>query len=77
MDPEVLSSCCTRKPDPGHSQSPYDAAPFADFLFNQLSPGVMIIDQKVSVSVAIEELLLIWAVSDAEEWHNLIVDLPL
>ena len=50
---------------------------FADFIINQRSPGVLIIAQKVSVSVAIEELLLIWAASDTEEWINLIVDLPL
>jgi predicted nuclease of predicted toxin-antitoxin system len=50
---------------------------FADFIGNQKSFGVMIIAQKVNVNVAIEELLLIWAASDAEEWLNLIVDLPL
>ena len=50
---------------------------FADLIVNQRSPGVVIIAQKVNVGVAIEELLLIWAASDAEEWLNLIVDLPL
>jgi hypothetical protein len=50
---------------------------FADFIVNQKSSGVAIIAQKVDVRVAIEELLLIWAASDAEEWINLIVDLPL
>jgi len=50
---------------------------FADFIVNEKSPGVVIIAQKVSVNAAIEELLLIWATSDAEEWINLIVDLPL
>ena len=50
---------------------------FADFIVNEKSPGVVIIAQKVSVSAAIEELLLIWSASDAEEWINLIVDLPL
>ena len=50
---------------------------FANFIVNVKSPGLVIIAQKVSVNVAIAELLLIWAVSDAEEWHNLIVDLPL
>lgn len=50
---------------------------FADLIGNQKSSGVVIIAQKVDVSVAIEELLLIWAASDAEEWINLIVDLPL
>ena len=37
----------------------------------------MIVAQRVSINVAIEELLLVWAASDAEEWVNLIVDLPL
>jgi len=50
---------------------------FEDFIVSQKSPGVAMIAQKVSVTVAIEELLLIWAASDAEEWINLIVDLPL
>jgi len=50
---------------------------FANFIVNEKSPGVMIIAQKVSVNAAIEELLLIWAASDAQEWRNLIVDLPL
>ena len=50
---------------------------FADFIVNEKSPGVVIIAQKVSVNVAIEELLLIWVASDADEWINLIVDLPL
>lgn len=50
---------------------------FGDFIVNQKSSGVLIISQKVSVNVAIEELLLVWAASDADEWTNLIVDLPL
>jgi hypothetical protein len=50
---------------------------FADFILYQSSPGVLIIAQTVSVRVAIEELLLVWAASDSEEWRNLIVELPL
>jgi len=50
---------------------------FAEFILNQESPGVLIIAQNVSVSTAIEELLLVWGASDREEWINLIVDLPL
>ena len=50
---------------------------FANFIVNQESPGVVIIAQKVNVNAAIEELLLVWAASQAEEWLNLIVDLPL
>jgi len=50
---------------------------FANFVVNHESPGVVIIAQKVNVNAAIEELLLVWAASQAEEWLNLIVDLPL
>ncbi len=50
---------------------------FADFITGNTSPGVFIISQKISVGTAIEELLLIWAASDHEEWANRIVDLPL
>jgi predicted nuclease of predicted toxin-antitoxin system len=50
---------------------------FADFILHHSSPGVFIIAQTVSVQVAIEELLLMWAASESEEWRNLIVELPL
>ncbi|HLA12378.1 MAG TPA: DUF5615 family PIN-like protein [Pyrinomonadaceae bacterium] len=50
---------------------------FASFIVGNTSPGVFIVTQKLSVSIAIEELVLIWAASDSEEWVNLIVDLPL
>src|SRR5712691_10926363 len=50
---------------------------FADFILHHTSPGVLIIAQNVSVRVAIEELLLVWAASESEEWRNLIVELPL
>jgi len=50
---------------------------FADFILQHSSPGVFIIAQTVSVRVAIEELLLVWAASESEEWRNLIVELPL
>ena len=50
---------------------------FADFILHHSSPGVVIIAQTVSVRVAIEELLLVWAASESAEWRNLIVELPL
>ena len=49
----------------------------ADFILHHSSPGVFIIAQTVSVRVAIEELLLVWAASESEEWRNLILELPL
>ena len=50
---------------------------FADFILQHSGPGVFIIAQTLSVRVAIEELLLVWAASESEEWRNLIVELPL
>jgi predicted nuclease of predicted toxin-antitoxin system len=50
---------------------------FADFILHHSSPGVFIIAQTMSVRAAIEELLLVWAASESEEWRNLIVELPL
>jgi predicted nuclease of predicted toxin-antitoxin system len=50
---------------------------FADFILYHSSPGVFIIPQTLSVRVAIEELLLVWAASESAEWRNLIVGLPL
>jgi predicted nuclease of predicted toxin-antitoxin system len=50
---------------------------FADFIRQHSSPGVFVIAQTVSVRVAIEELLLVWAASEREEWRNLLVQLPL
>ena len=50
---------------------------FADFILHHSSPGVFIIAQTVSVRMAIEALVLVWAASESEEWRNLIIELPL
>ncbi|HEX8070281.1 MAG TPA: DUF5615 family PIN-like protein [Pyrinomonadaceae bacterium] len=52
-------------------------AHFARFIVAQTSPGLIIVPQHLQPATAIEELLLIWAVSEAEEWPNRIVYLPL
>jgi hypothetical protein len=41
------------------------------------SPGLFLIPQTVSVSAGIEQLVLIWAASEAEEWQDQLVWLPL
>jgi hypothetical protein len=43
----------------------------------QDSSGVFLIPQSLPLSRAIDELVLIWSASEAEEWHNLLVWLPL
>ena len=76
-DPEVLALAAhagrvlvthDRKTMPKH---------FAEFIGQTTSSGLIVIPQKLPVRVAIEDLLLIWTASEAEEWHNRIQVLPL
>ena len=50
---------------------------FAEFIMQKTSSGVIVIPQKLSIRVAVDDLLLIWATSEAEEWMNRIQSLPL
>jgi hypothetical protein len=50
---------------------------FAEFIANNQSAGVIIVSTNIPIEVAIEELLLIWAVSSAEEWVDIIAKIPL
>ena len=50
---------------------------FGEFILSKTSPGVLIITQKLPVALAVEDLLLIWAATEAEEWVNRIFVLPL
>jgi hypothetical protein len=43
---------------------------FAEFVRTNNSPGVLIVSQKTDLLSAIDALLLIWMVSEAEEWTN-------
>lgn len=50
---------------------------FARFIERHECPGLFLVSQSLPVGLAIEALLLIWSASEADEWTNLIVDLPL
>ena len=50
---------------------------FAAFITSKQSSGVIIVSRKLPIEAVIEELLLIWAASSAEEWVNRIAKLPL
>lgn len=50
---------------------------FADFINTETSPGLFIISQRTDVRAAIEELLMIWTASEAEEWINTLCPVPL
>ena len=76
-DPEVLALAAQaervlvthdRKTMPTH---------FAAFIEHTISSGVIVTPQKLLVRVAVEDLLLIWTASEAEEWRNRIQVLPL
>jgi len=41
------------------------------------SPGVILLREGTSIAAAIEELVLIWSASEAEEWINRLLWIPL
>jgi hypothetical protein len=52
-------------------------AHFARFLDGRPSPGLIIVPQDLDIGLAIEDLLIIWAASEAEEWCGKVGFLPL
>ena len=51
---------------------------FGEFLEARGScPGVFLVQQHAPVAEIIDELVLIWAASDADEWRNRILEIPL
>lgn len=49
----------------------------AEFIKSQVSPGVLIVPQKLPVAKVVEDLILVWVASEAEEWINRMHFLPL
>jgi hypothetical protein len=50
---------------------------FGEFLAAQHSnPGVFLLSQLTPIGRVIEELVLIWAASESDEWRNRIVKIP-
>ena len=50
---------------------------FARFLQSGSSPGVILVSQELDISAAIDDLLLIWIATTAEEWRDIIGFVPL
>jgi hypothetical protein len=50
---------------------------FANFTATRTSAGVILISQNLSIMQAVEDLILIWEASEAEEWVNCLDSLPL
>ena len=49
---------------------------FGEFISTKTSPGLIIVSQRLPVRRAAELLHLLWAASEAEEYVNIIYDLP-
>ena len=76
-DPEVLAVAARdgrvlvthdRETMPGH---------FKLFVSESTSAGLLIVSQNLEIREAIEQILLVWAASEADEWCNRIGYLPL
>lgn len=52
-------------------------AEFAQFLRIRSSPGLIVVSQALDLGRAIDELLLIWAATETEEWRDLIGFVPI
>jgi hypothetical protein len=52
-------------------------AHFAHFLEQRSSPGLIIVSQNLDIGAAIEDLLLIWAATEAEDWLDRLGFVPL
>lgn len=52
-------------------------AEFAEFMVNSQSSGVLIVSRKTALETIIEELILVWSITTAEEWINRIAKIPL
>jgi predicted nuclease of predicted toxin-antitoxin system len=77
-DPEVLESAASE----GRLLVTHDRKTMPDFAFERIargqrSAGVLIVPKKVPIGQAIEELLLVAEASDAAEWVDRVVYLPL
>lgn len=76
-DPEVLAAA-TREGRVlvSHDQKTMPRH-FAEFITHTPSPGLLLIPQHLPIAATVEDLLLIWFASEAEEWVNRIRYLPL
>ena len=50
---------------------------FEEFVSTRSSPGLIVVSQELPIGDAIEELLLIWATTEAEEWRDQVAFIPI
>src|SRR5262245_2932652 len=75
-DPEVLA----RAADEGRMMVSHDVntmpEQFTEFIKTRPSPGVVLINQDLPYSEAIDGLIRLWMTAEAEYWENVISFLP-
>ncbi len=49
----------------------------ARFIQTQACPGLIVVSQELHIGAAIDDLLLIWAATDSEEWQDKIGFVPI
>lgn len=76
-DPEVLAIAAQQRRILVSHDRKTMPSELAEFITINQSSGVIIVSRKLPIEVVIEELLLIWAASTAEEWVDRIAKLPL
>lgn len=52
-------------------------AHFGRFIPETISAGLLIVSQSMAMREALDEILLVWAASEADEWRNRIGFLPI
>jgi len=50
---------------------------FLAFIAARHSPGLVVVPQHLAISAVANDLILMWAATEAEEWENQITYLPL
>ena len=69
-DPEVLSLAAQQSRILITHDRKTMPAEFARFIIENQSAGVIIVSRKTPIEIVIEELVLVWAVFNAEEWGD-------
>lgn len=76
QDPEVLAIAAQERRILVTHDRKTMPVEFGEFILSRTSSGVLILSQNLSVSDAIEALILVWEASTAEEWVNQIMSIP-
>jgi hypothetical protein len=76
-DFDVLALAARERPHCRHFRPHTMPRHFGDFLqAHGQCPGVFLVKQSARLVDVIEDLIMVWAASDADEWRNRIIEIP-